>query len=275
MRPGIIAVLLGFCFSCRGPSNEFTRDKHGHAFKMIAFTSRAAIATGQWLQVTACYTTLSDSVFWDTATNTAAGLLFRADSSSANHIVQHLSSGSVNDSGCILVPQKNFFTCQFNSSDTPDFCGRDTTVKVFYRINNVFTEKEFAALQPALQAKEDILIADFCGDCPRDANGITWLKRAGSTEGSIPNGERLVGYSGRFLNGMVFDRRSGFAFRPGTPDQLIEGLNIVIPGLKKGANAKIIIPSRLAFGESGSSTGLVPPFTPVLYEVTQDCVETE
>jgi FKBP-type peptidyl-prolyl cis-trans isomerase FkpA len=37
--------------------------------------------------------------------------------------------------------------------------------------------------------------------------------------------------------------------------------------MKPGGKAKIIIPSYLAYGERGSSTGTVPPFTPVVYQV--------
>ena len=54
----------------------------------------------------------------------------------------------------------------------------------------------------------------------------------------------------------------------GTPDQLIKGLNIVIGSLKKGEFSKIIVPSRLAFGELGSSNQLVQPYTPLVYNLT-------
>ncbi|PJB13827.1 MAG: peptidylprolyl isomerase, partial [Flavobacteriales bacterium CG_4_9_14_3_um_filter_32_8] len=53
----------------------------------------------------------------------------------------------------------------------------------------------------------------------------------------------------------------------GSPDQVIKGLEIAINGMKKGEKSKIIIPSQLAFGEEGSSTQIVPPFTTVIYEL--------
>jgi FKBP-type peptidyl-prolyl cis-trans isomerase len=59
-----------------------------------------------------------------------------------------------------------------------------------------------------------------------------------------------------------------FQMSYGDPNQLIAGLNNVMGLLKAGQNAKIIIPSRLAFGSYGSSTGIVPPFTPLLYEIS-------
>jgi FKBP-type peptidyl-prolyl cis-trans isomerase len=40
-----------------------------------------------------------------------------------------------------------------------------------------------------------------------------------------------------------------------------------LASLKNGQTAEILLPSRLAFGEIGSSNGFVPPYTPLIYEV--------
>ena len=50
--------------------------------------------------------------------------------------------------------------------------------------------------------------------------------------------------------------------------QILEfNIHYVIKRLKKGQNAKIILPSRLAFGENGSSNGTIAPYTPLIYEI--------
>lgn len=81
----------------------------------------------------------------------------------------------------------------------------------------------------------------------------------------------VVHYRGSFPDSAVFDstydRKEPFQFKFGDDDQVIKGLELAICQMKKGEKAKIIIPSQLAFGESGSSTGVVPPFTTVEYEV--------
>ena len=48
---------------------------------------------------------------------------------------------------------------------------------------------------------------------------------------------------------------------------MIEGLEKVLKVLKNGEKAKIIIPSQFAFGETGSSTGIVPPYSTVIYNL--------
>jgi FKBP-type peptidyl-prolyl cis-trans isomerase len=103
-----------------------------------------------------------------------------------------------------------------------------------------------------------------------DTLGFYWLgypKQSDSV--MVKNGDVVsVYYEGKFLNGRFLERSPAhFDFIYGTPDQLLKGLNYVIPRLKIGQSAKIILPSRLAFGESGSANGMVPPFTPLQYTI--------
>jgi FKBP-type peptidyl-prolyl cis-trans isomerase len=44
-------------------------------------------------------------------------------------------------------------------------------------------------------------------------------------------------------------------------------MQMAIRVMRKGEIAKFILPSRLAFGEQGSSDGTIPPFCPLVYEV--------
>lgn len=82
----------------------------------------------------------------------------------------------------------------------------------------------------------------------------------------------VVHYRGALLDSAkyfdsTYEKNEPFEFKFGDDDQVIKGLELAICQMKKGENAKIIIPSQLAFGESGSSTGIVPPFSTVVYEV--------
>lgn len=81
-----------------------------------------------------------------------------------------------------------------------------------------------------------------------------------------------ISYTGRFLDtGRIFDdtHASGqpLTFRLGDPDQVVKGLEIAAHLLPNKGRGRFILPSALAFGPAGSSSGIVPPWTPVLYEV--------
>jgi len=81
----------------------------------------------------------------------------------------------------------------------------------------------------------------------------------------------VVHYEGRFLNGGYFDstykRNQAFEFVLGQEWQVIEGLEKAIRIMSEGEKAIFVIQSQLAFGSKGSSTGIVPPFTSIIFEV--------
>ncbi len=58
----------------------------------------------------------------------------------------------------------------------------------------------------------------------------------------------IVNYTGRYLDGTVFDAGTGVTFRL---DQLIKGWQVVLPGkIKAGGKARLVIPSYLGYGSS-------------------------
>ncbi|OKS88400.1 FKBP-type peptidyl-prolyl cis-trans isomerase [Mucilaginibacter polytrichastri] len=101
--------------------------------------------------------------------------------------------------------------------------------------------------------------------------------------GAVPNkGDTVVvNYTGRFLNGKVFDTsnketaQKAKIFNPMQPYQPIHipvGVGGVIAGwdqglqlLNKGAKATFVIPSKLAYGERGMQA--IGPYTPLTFEV--------
>ena len=88
---------------------------------------------------------------------------------------------------------------------------------------------------------------------------------------SVETGKTLIlKYKASFIDGVEFDNtyyQHFFEYTYGTPNQVIEGLDVALLGMKNKEKSKIIIPSQLAFGDKGSSTGIVPPFTPLVYEL--------
>jgi FKBP-type peptidyl-prolyl cis-trans isomerase len=79
-----------------------------------------------------------------------------------------------------------------------------------------------------------------------------------------------VHYTGKFLDGKVFDS----SVNRGEPFQFVLGTNSVIKGwdegialLKKGEKATLLIPSTLGYGATGAGNGVIPPFSPLVFEV--------
>jgi len=169
-----------------------------------------------------------------------------------------------------------------NKSMVPKGMNLESFIRVETKVLKIRTPEEHTLEMQEEKAKLDrgefeekkILnkyIADSCKDASLVANGMYCIQIADGNDVTLDSGRvALLNYRGCFLNGRCFD--SSFETQPfeyilGTEDQLIAGLAVGVRRMREGEKAKFIIPSHLAFGSSGSSTGMVPPFTTVIYEV--------
>jgi len=144
--------------------------------------------------------------------------------------------------------------------------------------SDMATEEEFAAryrsfwLEPE---EEDLLLADYLLKSSKAEykfrSGIYFRKiETGKGDTLRTGNEVMIGCRGSFLNGEIFDdtyRGRHLWVTYGRPDQLIPGLQKAVWSACKGDSIEVIVPSYLAFGPRGSSSGIVPPYTPVRYHL--------
>jgi hypothetical protein len=84
--------------------------------------------------------------------------------------------------------------------------------------------------------------------------------------------ELSIHYTGHFLKGQLFDDtfQTGdpLTFNLGQEGQVIEGLEFGLLGCRPGERREVLVPSAFAFGDRGSSTGIIPPYTPLLFRIS-------
>ncbi len=73
-------------------------------------------------------------------------------------------------------------------------------------------------------------------------------------------------YTGKLLDGTVFDSQSNPGATGWVLSGLIEGWKIAIPLIKKGGSIKMVIPSYLAYSCNGQ--GPIPSNAPLYFDVT-------
>jgi FKBP-type peptidyl-prolyl cis-trans isomerase len=79
-----------------------------------------------------------------------------------------------------------------------------------------------------------------------------------------------VHYTAHFADGRLFDdtyQGHALQYQCGKPDQVLPGFAVGIAQMQEGAEAIFVIPSYMAFGELGSTSGIVPPFSTLVYQV--------
>ncbi|MDO8999515.1 MAG: FKBP-type peptidyl-prolyl cis-trans isomerase [Bacteroidota bacterium] len=273
-----LLLFLFFGISCRHKNKaHFSYNKLGYYYQLLSFNSNITpYQANSFAWISASFKTQSDSVFWDSQNNFNENFFLPIDSNTKNNFFKnYISKLTVLDSGCLLIKTKDFYLQQFNSNKIPFFSKNDSVVKIDFKIRQILSEQEYKTRKVNLLTQETEQIEAYFKspqefEMARDSLGFYWIEKPENSDLPVTIYRNTVklSYQGSYLNGRVFEKSpDNFEISYGTPDQLIKGLNFVIKRLKKGQNAKIILPSRLAFGENGSSDGAIAPYTPLIYEI--------
>lgn len=274
---GLFASLL--LNACKGPTgNGYSESSEGYAYKLLAIgDGKQSVSEAGAVLCHAVLRTGRDSVVFNSRYHAPQGFYIRLKGASAASGKHHLAGLTEGDSLSLMVGKTCFFREYFDTL-VPYFLLRDSIVTFDLKILRIL--RADTAQLPAKNPSEDLelyelkQIDDYLKQhypaTRADGYGLYVLEHTTTHAEPVSQGRRIrVAYSGFYLNGTPLDNgRQQLEFTYGTPDQLVKGLNIVIGNLKKGETTKIIVPSRLAFGETGSTNGSIPPYTPLLYNVT-------
>lgn len=247
--------------------DDYSRNEAGLYYKMLKIGD-GDYKVGPWDDVTftCSFKKLNDSVFFSSSREK---IYFNPeDSLQKTLFVSHFLGLVEGDSISYYVKTQNLFTDYFQVP-VPDYCKNDSLIRVDVRISHL--EKEVKISETELKTIKDYIAQKDLDEVVELPNKIFVLERKTSESADkVTKGRTVVlSYKGRFLNDSLFDAPFyPLQFVYGTPDQVLKGINFVIKGMGKGEYAKIILPSYLAYGERGNSNATVPPFTPLLYEIT-------
>ena len=102
-------------------------------------------------------------------------------------------------------------------------------------------------------------------------SGLKYIDLKVGTGEKAKKGDTVeVHYTGWLKNGKKFDssvdRGEPFEFKLGA-GRVIKGWDEGVAGMKVGGKRKLIIPSKLAYGERGAGGGVIPPNAELTFEV--------
>ncbi len=275
-----LLIISLFLISCNRVSEYpgYNKSKNGFFYKLIKIGDESPKCQyNDYVTADICYKTVNDSVFF---TGRRKFQISRPAFPGA--IDECLTMLAKDDSASFIISAANFFRKTL-SSDLPSFLKENRNIKINMAVIDIQTPQEFS------REKEAFLkwIEDF-GEYERTilkqyldgvklkvkplSSGMYYLMlKRGNTKGVTLGDTVVVHYEGRFLNGKFFDstrqRKEAFQFVYGQQWQVIKGMEEAISIMHEGEKSIFIVPSELAFGETGSSTGIIPPFTSLIFEV--------
>jgi hypothetical protein len=164
----------------------------------------------------------------------------------------------------------------FNQSDNNFFAQSHEIAYVTVHLVQTFDTGEFAnylhsAAQqgelPETEAIELLLMNDTVRPYGKYGDCFIQTLSAGAGDTIRTGSEVTLSYTTFLLNGKALDKQTDLQFTFGRPDQVVDGLQYALSMMRCGDEAIVYLPSYLAFGEDGSTGGVVPPKTPVYFKL--------
>jgi FKBP-type peptidyl-prolyl cis-trans isomerase len=121
--------------------------------------------------------------------------------------------------------------------------------------------------EPEIEAEADIIqyIEDNNLNATKTESGLYYvINNEGTGIRPTENSVVHLKYKGSFLDGTTFTERESITL---ALNQIITGLKEGIQLFKEGGEGVLIIPSELAFGTNGNSTGSIPSGTVLVFEI--------
>jgi FKBP-type peptidyl-prolyl cis-trans isomerase len=185
------------------------------------------------------------------------------------------------DSATFYVSADSLFTRAMQP--LPPGVQKGTDIGIAVKVMNVQTEEEYKKTQAAEFEKQKGIdakvISDYlaksglAGKAQKTESGVYYIvTQPGS--GPTPNRGDVVQvhYTGKLMNGKVFDSSRTNPQAGGKPAQFQVGVGMVIPGweegvmkMHKGEKATLIIPSGLAYGPRGNPS--IPANSVLLFDI--------
>lgn len=208
------------------------------------------------------------------------------------YIMEALPYATLHDSLLVKVPADTLI--KGHEDQRPPFFPKGSFLNLYIKIENVQTLNDAIAERNAEMAKAkaaetvaaDKYIADNKLILKTTPSGLKYkITKIGLKPRPLKGDTVFVNYTGRLLNGKVFDSsvasvaKAAGLDQPGRPYEPLKlplGDGHVIAGweealllLNEGGKATFIIPSALAYGEQGSPDGgvTIPPFSTLIFDL--------
>jgi FKBP-type peptidyl-prolyl cis-trans isomerase len=281
----LIAIACFFLISCKRDNERedgfsVTEDKLFYKLCKIG-DGQTHPEKGDVLLLSVNYRTQKDSVFFDSKHNAWMGYFVAVNPAADRRCFKsYLTDMNEGDSMVFLMQPDAFFKELFDS-ETPYFSKKDSIVKAEVKLVAIMDSSDMDLYKQGrmVELKENTIneaaqILNYAKSQWKDFDSIPeailFRKNRTTNDSAITEGKQVsLRYTGYFLDGRMFDNARSvktFDFTYGSQQQLLPGLQMALGVMRKGEIAKIILPSQLAYGELGSGN-IVPPYSPLLYEI--------
>jgi len=203
---------------------------------------------------------------------------------------------SVGDSASFIISADSVYLSTFKAKELPNYIEKGSMLTFEAKLEKITSKSEVEAERNKKMEEQKKLMEERKNAEPQElakyladnkitakptASGLIYVEKVKGKGAKPTKGCKVkVNYTGRFLDGKVFDtsveaiaKQAGVfdERRPYEPIEIPIGVGQVIPGwdegimlMSPGAKGQLIIPSAIGYGQGG---GQMPPFSPLIFDV--------
>lgn len=172
------------------------------------------------------------------------------------------------DEASFIMKADSFFVNMVGIQELPKFILPETMLEFHIKLNKIKSLADFEKEETNAIAK---YITDNNIQVQPLESGLYFIENQAGTGAQVDTGKTIkINYTGKFLDGKVFDTSLGEGREP-MEFKLQEGL--MIPGFTEGllkmkakGKATLLMPSKLAYG-AGNPQSPIPPYSPLIFEI--------
>ncbi len=271
---------------------KHANEKHTDSgMKYILYTENPGpkAKVGDFVTIEMVYKTESDSVLFDSRQNKMPMRFQLQQPKFIGGMEEGLTYLAVGDSATFFVStdsmvQKIFSKLGGSTYVRPDFLKAGSFLKFDMKLLRIQSELDAAEEMYRELDKQEALeksaIKKYVDENhivqQPDSMGMYIIKNA-EGKGVLADTGKIISvkYTGKFLNGEIFDsnlkEQTLYTFKVGA-GEAIKGWDIAFKKFRQGDKITMIVPSDLAFGEEGlrnkmNGSYVIPPYCPLLFEV--------
>ncbi len=272
----ILLLLLGF--SCKDPHPGYKLSEQGIYYKLLQIgENNLTPENNDYLTFFIEYKTISDSTFFQGKRKLQYTI--KDEPSTIDLCIKILAEG---DKAEFMVNAKDFYHNTLKT-ELPEFLEDSEHIILTIEMIEIQSEEAYKKEKEALLTwikdfgeYEKILLKQYLTEhgiqkAPTPSGLYHIILKEGKGKKVKKRDTVIFHYEGRFLNGKFFDsskqRLEPFGLVYGQEWQVIRGLEEAIGLMHEGEKALCIVPSELAWGKTGSTTGIIAPYTSLIFEI--------
>lgn len=272
----IVLLFILFLFSCK---NSITYKKHeaGFEYKIISKNKDSAkLKINDVLDLSLKYSNQQDSVIFN-SDDFSGKFRIKVENGENGMFQTAISLLHVGDSAHFIIPAKDFYENTIKTQ-IPKFVKENDKLKFELRIKKLVTEQEMKKEHELyiikMEAQENSLLQEYLKNenitvkPTKTGLYIIFLKKGNGAKAKFGN-TASIHYKGSLINGEILassiDKDKPLTFTVGN-GEVIKAWDEVVQNMRIGDKVKIIVPSKLAYGEFGYKEK-IPPFSTLIFEI--------